>query len=143
THDTKRTTRQRYEMHVNEPLCAGCHDQFDGIGFGLEEMDALGRYRTTENGLPVDSSGNLAGTDVDGSFNGVVELTDKLAKSELIRSCFTQHFFRFSASRPPNADEQCVLDSWSKAFSAGGTHLQDLWLSWLTDPSFAVRKEDR
>ncbi len=143
THDTKRTTRQKYEMHVNEPFCAGCHDQFDGIGFGLEEMDALGRYRTTENGLPVDSSGNLVGTDVDGPFNGVVELTDKLAKSELIRSCFTQHFFRFSASRPPNADEQCVVDAWSKTFSAGGTHLQDLLLSWLTDPRFGVRKEDR
>lgn len=143
THDTKRTTRQKYEMHVNEPLCAGCHDQFDGIGFGLEELDALGRYRTTEHGLPVDSSGSLLGTDVDGSFSGVVQLTDKLAKSEQIWGCFTQHFFRFSASRPPNADEQCVIDSWSKSFSSGGTHLHDLWLSWLTNPSFAVRKEDR
>ncbi len=143
THDKARTTRQKYEMHVNEQFCAGCHDQFDGIGFGLEEMDALGRYRTTENGLPVDSSGSLAGTDVDGTFNGVVQLTEKLAQSEQIKTCFTQHFFRFAASRPPTADEQCVLDSWAKTFSAGGTHIEDLLLSWLTDPRFVVRKEDR
>src|SRR5262249_45758248 len=51
-----RTTRERFEQHVANPFCMRCHKAIDGIGFGFEAFDALGAYRTMENGIPIDAS---------------------------------------------------------------------------------------
>ena len=143
TSDTTRTTRMVYEQHKTQPSCASCHSQFDVIGFGMEEMDGLGRYRTTENGLPVDTSGQLNNTDVDGPFNGVADLSGKLAGSPMFAACFVQQFFRFAETRAPLATDQCTLDTWGKAFHDGGEHVNDLIASYVSDPGFATREEDR
>ncbi|RYE86511.1 MAG: DUF1592 domain-containing protein, partial [Myxococcales bacterium] len=77
---TNLTTRQYFEEHVKNPVCAGCHDLMDPIGFGFENYDAVGAWRTTEKKQPIDSSGSLSGAgSVDGDYNGAVELADKLA----------------------------------------------------------------
>ncbi len=55
------TLRQVFEQHRNEPRCAVCHDRIDPIGFGLENYDAIGRWRDTDNGQPVDATGTLPG----------------------------------------------------------------------------------
>ena len=48
------TKRQRLEMHRSAAACAGCHGLMDPLGLPLESFDAIGKYRTTDNGLPVD-----------------------------------------------------------------------------------------
>jgi hypothetical protein len=106
-------------------------------------MDGLGRYRTTENGLPVDSSGELVDTDVDGPFHGVVELSQRLAGSVEFKTCFSQQFFRFAESRTPEASEQCVVRNLTDGFVQGGGRIQDLVVAYVTSPEFALRKEDR
>jgi hypothetical protein len=141
--DTARTTRMKYEQHKTQPSCAACHAMFDVIGFGMEEMDGIGRHRTTENNLPVDTSGQLNGTDVDGTFDGVADLSTKLAASEQFSTCFVHQFFRFAESRSPGDADRCTIDSWSTAFRDSGGHINDLIASYLSDPGFAVRTEDR
>jgi hypothetical protein len=143
SNDTARTTRMKYEQHKTQAFCAVCHDQFDVIGFGMEEMDGIGRYRTTENRLPVDTSGQLNGTDVDGPFDGVVELSNKLAGSDMFATCFVHQFFRFAEARDPGDSDQCAIDGWTKAFRDAGGHISDLFASYVSDPGFAARKEDR
>ena len=49
------TIRELLEQHRANPNCASCHDQIDPIGFGLENYDLLGRWRTEEAGKPVDA----------------------------------------------------------------------------------------
>lgn len=141
--DKATTTRQKYEQHKTDPFCASCHDQFDPIGFGMEEMDGIGRYRTTENGLPIDTSGTLNNTDVNGNFAGVVDLEQKLEPSGELASCYVRQFFRFAESRVPDATEQCIVEGWTTAFTAGGGHLGDLLVGYVTSAGFATRKEDR
>ena len=58
------TKRQRLEMHRSEPACAGCHALMDPLGFPLENFDAIGKYRTTDNGLPVDPTSTFDGEPV-------------------------------------------------------------------------------
>jgi hypothetical protein len=53
------TFRQRLEKHRSKPECASCHKRMDPIGYGLENFDAIGRWRTELRGLPVDSAGVL------------------------------------------------------------------------------------
>jgi hypothetical protein len=141
--DKAKTTRQKYQAHKTQAFCSACHDQFDTIGFGLEEMDGIGRYRTTENGLPIDTTGTLVSTDVDGPFAGVAALSQKLATSQKFETCFVWQFFRFAESRVPEASEDCFVQDWSAAFAKGGGHFRDLLIDYVTRPEFGVRKEDR
>jgi hypothetical protein len=141
--DTAKTTRQKYQDHKTQAFCSACHDQFDTIGFGLEEMDGIGRYRTTENGLPIDTTGSLVSTDVDGPFAGVVDLTQKLATSQKFETCFVWQFFRFAESRVPEATEDCYVQDWANAFGKAGGHFRDLLVDYVTRPQFVARKEDR
>ncbi len=54
------TMRQRMEQHRANPTCASCHSRMDPIGFGMENFDAIGSWRTTDNGgEPIDVSGQL------------------------------------------------------------------------------------
>ncbi len=53
------TMREMMEIHRKNPDCRGCHARMDPIGLGLENFDALGRFRTTESGKPIDTAGEL------------------------------------------------------------------------------------
>ena len=55
------TFRQRLEQHRSKPECASCHSRMDPLGFGLENFDGTGKWRTKIADTPVDSSGILAG----------------------------------------------------------------------------------
>ena len=51
--------RERLAEHRDNPACSGCHQLMDPVGFSLENYDAVGRWRTSENGKPIDASGGL------------------------------------------------------------------------------------
>ena len=141
--DTTTTTREKFEVHVTDPACSGCHNNFDPIGFGMEDMDGLGRYRTTENGLPVDSSGQLAGSDVDGTFNGVAQLSAMLAQSSDVATCMVNHFFAFGQAREPVATDQCAVSALSDGFVQGGERINSLVTTYATNRNFIYRSDDR
>jgi mono/diheme cytochrome c family protein len=68
---TKLSVRKRMEMHRQNAICASCHNSMDPLGFALENFDAVGKWRTTEGGNPIDASGSLP----DGTtFSGPAEL---------------------------------------------------------------------
>jgi hypothetical protein len=97
------TTRERLEQHRADPACAGCHTLFDPIGLGLENYDATGRWRDTDNGDTIDASGTLSGTDVDGDFVGPVELANRLTQSAQVSDCVMRQWFRFTAAPSSSA----------------------------------------
>ena len=65
------TFRQRLEEHRKKPQCAGCHARMDPLGFGLENFDAIGRWRTKIGGEPVDATGVMSTGE---KFTGPAEL---------------------------------------------------------------------
>lgn len=141
--DLTLTTRQKFEVHLDDNSCAVCHQLFDPIGFGLEEMDGIGRFRTTENGLPVDSTGALTGSDIDGPFEGVAELSTKLADSAVFETCAVEHFFRFAQSRAVESTDACVVENWANTIAPGGGRIEDLVFAYVAHNTFAERKDDR
>jgi hypothetical protein len=70
------TMRDRLLAHQTNPACASCHAMFDPFGLALENFDAVGRWRTSEGGAPIDASGTYA----DGRFTGPAELRAELMK---------------------------------------------------------------
>ncbi|HXN31681.1 MAG TPA: DUF1592 domain-containing protein [Polyangiaceae bacterium] len=137
------TTRQQFEAHVANPVCSSCHNIFDPIGFGMEDMDGLGRYRITENGLPVDASGALTATDVNGTFTGTAQLSASLAKSADVQQCMVQHFFSFAQLRDPAATDQCVINDWTNQFTAASGKIASLVAAQVANRDFIYREDDR
>ncbi|HMJ54857.1 MAG TPA: DUF1592 domain-containing protein [Polyangiaceae bacterium] len=121
------TTRERFAAHTSVPACAGCHTLMDPIGFGLENYDGLGRFRTMEEGLPVDSSGELTGAgSASGKFNGAVELAGRLAQSDEVRACVTSVWLRYALGR---AADDCTLDSVKGEFASTNYDVRKLLMS--------------
>ncbi len=137
------TTRAFFETHASQPACSGCHAQFDPIGFGMEDMDGLGRFRTTDNNLPVDSSGQLTATDVDGTFTGPAQLSVLLSQSQEVASCMVTHFFNFDQARDPGTGDACTIQNWATQFSQGGGKIIDLVNASVADRTFVYREDDR
>lgn len=104
--DPTLTTRERYAQHATDPACSGCHDKVDPIGFGFEHYDGLGQWRDTENGLPIDASGQVDGLD----FDGVDELSTLLLDDERFRACFLQTWRRHLTGVESCADDPGDLD---------------------------------
>ena len=63
--------RQQLEAHRKDPTCASCHRRMDPLGFGLENFDAVGAWRTMDGKFPIDARGVLPGGD---TFTGPEEL---------------------------------------------------------------------
>lgn len=116
--DPNATTRERFNQHVEDPSCAGCHSLIDPLGFGFENYDAVGAYRTTEGELEVDASGEVIGTDANnGEFVGAVELSGMLAQTAEVRDCMARQWLRFSLGRLEDADDTCTMERLSTAFA--------------------------
>jgi hypothetical protein len=99
----RRSVRERLEAHRKTPSCAICHVRMDPLGFSLENFDALGRWRTTSDGFPVDASAALP----DGSrFEGVAGLRTLLLKQreDFVRT-FTDRLLSYSIGRGTEASD--------------------------------------
>jgi hypothetical protein len=91
------TLRQRLEKHRSDPNCTSCHSKLDPLGFGLEQFDAIGRWRTSISDQPVDASGELPGGK---RFDGVVGLKGiLLEKREQFVRNLTERMLAYSLGR--------------------------------------------
>ncbi|HET6585488.1 MAG TPA: DUF1592 domain-containing protein [Nannocystaceae bacterium] len=118
--DPDATMRERYAEHSANPSCAACHRLIDPIGFGFEAFDGAGRWRADEHGLPIDASGELVGTDVDGPFVGTAELADRLAMSRVAHDCWTTQMFRWALGRAETEADECTLERLRERFAEDG-----------------------
>ena len=137
------TTREKFEQHTTDPSCSSCHEYVDPIGFGLEMMDGIGRYRATENGQPVDSTGELKGTDVDGPFEGPADLAERLLESRQVRDCFTKQMFRFIEGRSETRDDDCELAPIQERFAEHNQTISDLAIEVAVRPGALVRRVEQ
>jgi hypothetical protein len=89
--------RERMAQHRANPACAGCHQLMDPVGFVFENYDAIGRWRATEEGTPIDASGGLP----DGSkFTGVAGLQQALlSRPEVFATTFTEKLLTYALGR--------------------------------------------
>jgi hypothetical protein len=113
------TTRDRFAMHSMMP-CATCHIIIDPIGFAFEEFDAIGAYRTTENGKPIDSTGATSTPGgVDLKFNNAVELMTQMASLPEVQDCISTQWLRYMLGRREIAGEapsqKVMADEFKKA----------------------------
>ena len=137
------TGREKFALHSTEPACAACHLLFDGLGFAMESYDAIGRFRTTDKGKPLDPSGSVP-LPSDGTVARVQQLrrpgrqaVEHQGPLQLLLLAVPDLRHRPQA----RARSRSASGSWSPSeFEKSGYKLDALILSVINTPSFMARK---
>ena len=129
--------RERLQLHRANAACASCHNVMDPVGFALENFDALGRWRTLEEGQPVDSSGGLP----DGSqFVGVRGLEEGLLKRpEIFVGTLTEKLLTFALGRGVEPSDGPSVREIVRASRAAGYRFSALVGGIVNSTSFQMR----
>lgn len=131
------TERERLERHRSDPSCASCHNLIDPLGFAFDNYDALGNWRETADGEPVDNQGQLP----DGrTFAGVVGLVELLETGDEYPTCVTEKLMTYALGRTTTEAEQCLLSAIGTETVHRDSRLSDLL--WAVVTSDAFRKQD-
>jgi hypothetical protein len=130
--------RERLAEHRSNSACASCHRLIDPVGFALEQFDAVGRWRATDEGRPVDAAGGLP----DGSsFDGVAGLEAALLKCpELFVRTLTEKLFVFALGRAPEEADAPAIRKVVRDARASGYRFSSLVLGLTTSPPFRMRR---
>lgn len=130
------TNRDRYAAHTANSGCASCHESIDGVGFTFEHFDAIGRWRSQDNGQDVDASGELIGTDVDAPLENAVDLSMQLAQSRTVHDCVSTQFFRYAFGRSETDSDAPALTYYQEGFWDHGGDIPELMLNIATSQAF-------
>jgi PAS domain-containing protein len=101
--------RQQLEIHRQNAVCASCHKTMDQLGFGLENFDAIGRWRDKDGKLAIDASGELPGGH---KFAGPGQLASVLkARREEFARCLAERMLTFALGRGLESYDRCAVDT--------------------------------
>jgi hypothetical protein len=110
--------RDRFAQHSSGPACQPCHQLMDPIGFGFEHYNGLGVWRDTDQGKPVDASGNIVlSTDANGPFDGIPNLARKLLQSDQVKNCVVSTFVGLTRGAELAADS-CTIKNLRRSYDA-------------------------
>ena len=129
--------REKMELHRKKPDCFSCHSRMDPLGFSLENYDAVGRWRKTEAGAPIDNSGVLP----DGQkFQGPAELKKiLLQKKDQFTHTLADRLMTYALGRGMDPSDRCVLDDISRRTAANEYRFQTIITEIVRSDPFRKR----
>ncbi len=133
------TWRQRLTADTSSAECRGCHSVLNDPGFAFDHYDGVGRYRTLDEGQPIDSSGTLTVTDAAGSFANAPELLQLIAESEDGQTCFVRHWQEHAYRRPLEENDDCTTAELSRSFRETDGNVVQLMLALARSDRFKYR----
>jgi hypothetical protein len=132
--DGPSTKRQRLELHRTEDTCASCHAYMDPLGLPLESFDAIGRYRTTEQGLTIDPSGEFDGAPVANSH----ELGGVMSSSETVAECIVRKYYSYAVGHEVRKVDTIVVQALTESFETSGYKLGTLIREIIASEAFST-----
>ena len=138
--DRSLTLRQRMERHRQDPNCAPCHNRMDPIGFGLENYNAVGAWRTNDDGKPLDTKAKLPSGE---SFSGPVELKAilKKRKKEFVEALTTK-MMTYALGRGPEPSDVLIIEEIAANVAKDGYTFSTLVLEIAKSYPFRYRQRD-
>ena len=134
-----KTTRQQVTAHTSPSACSGCHKRINEIGFAFGNYDAVGQYRTVENGVNVDSSGTIALGGAVVAFDNAIQLSKLVSESAEARSCYARNWMRYAYQRADTKEDGCDLDAMTANLAKPGYPLKDMIGDLTQNSSFRNR----
>jgi len=149
------TTRQELEQVVQKgTACYACHQYFMPIGFALDHFDPFGKFRITENGAALDTSGFVAISNyidpasglisdplhaTDENFSDYNSFTQVIANDPLVQSCFAKRAMVFVSGRNDVANNECAVSNVQAQFATSGSKVLSGFSAYIQSPSFIQR----
>jgi hypothetical protein len=133
--------RQRMEKHRENPTCASCHSRMDPLGFGFENFDAVGAFRTKDGKFDIDPSGTLPSGQV---FKGPSELKAiLLGQKDAFAKCLAEKMLTYALGRGLEASDRCAVDDVAAALSKNEYRFGALVLGVVKSDPFLMRRGKR
>ncbi len=124
--------REKLVEHAKNPACSGCHRHMDPLGLALENFDAIGAYRTTENGLPIDASATIDGE----RFVGVSGLAALLVTDPRLGDCVARQLYRHGMGHLEEPGEEAAVQALQADFAANGHRFSSLVEAFVLSEAF-------
>jgi hypothetical protein len=137
------TNRDRIEAHTGEGTCGeGCHATvINPPGFAFENYDALGVYRTRDNGEPVDATGTLAFADGERTWQDGIDFAAALADSPDAHACYMHHWLSFTFARASHLGDATLSGSLGESSRLDDRPIRGLLLDLVSSAPFRSRGE--
>ena len=138
-HDGRQlNARQQLELHRRDPHCAACHMKMDPLGFALENFDAIGGYRLTDAGQPIDVSATMPeGT----KFSGLAGLQQiLLARKDEFTGAFTERLMTYALARGVGAADMPAIRKIVRGAAADDYRVQTIIQGIVASDPFTLRK---
>jgi hypothetical protein len=133
--------RQRMEQHRANTACATCHQRMDPLGFGFENFDAIGAWRTRDGTHVIDPSGVLPGGQ---AFKGPAELRAILmGRQEAFARCLTEKLLTFALGRGMERSDRCYTEEIARHVAGTGYRFSSLVLEIVKSEPFQLRRGKR
>jgi hypothetical protein len=117
-------TRQRFAEHGASACAIACHAIIDPLGFAFEGYDAVGGFRTSDGGQPVDASGTVLLGGQAHPFANAIELVGLLARSDEVPACMGRQWLRFALRRQEGDGDGASLAAAQQAFRSSGLDMR-------------------
>jgi hypothetical protein len=116
--------REQLALHRSDPGCNACHQVMDEIGFGLENFDAIGRWREADGRFPVDAAGRLPGGE---EFRGPEQLVRILrGRDDDFRRCVAEKLLTYALGRGLEFYDRCAVEEITAQLKARGDRFSGL-----------------
>jgi hypothetical protein len=137
--ELKGTLRQQMVKHRENPVCASCHQKMDPIGFAFENFDAVGRWRTLDNGEPINAASQL---DSGEKFRDATGLRKILAvrKRDLFVRCLTEKMLTFALGRGLEFYDKRAVDGIVKQMERDGFKFETLVMGIVKSLPFDMKR---
>ena len=129
------TLRQQLEQHRANPACASCHKQMDPLGLALENYDAIGRWRTSDRGNPIDASGELPTGEKVRNPGDLIRLIRDQKSEQFVRT-LTEKLMTYGLGRGLEYYDRCAIDQILAKASKNDYRFQELLLGIITSDPF-------
>ncbi len=136
------TNRERINAVTGPGTCGqACHATvINPLGFAFENYDPVGRYRSTDNGLPVDASGAYAINDYETQFSNAHELAQQLGESDMAHRCYAEHWLSYLYGRLAIRSDDSLLDELGVKSKSENLSAKDIIRALVQSESFLTRE---
>jgi hypothetical protein len=133
------TPRQWLERVTAPAMCRSCHGQIDPLGLAFEHYAYYGGWRDADGGLALDARGTITGIDTAGSFDGALQLIDRLAPSRDVHNCHVRKWMETAYGRPVIVADACSRAELEHGFANTGGNIRALLIGLTQTEAFLYR----
>lgn len=131
------TIKEKMAAHRDKPECAGCHMLMDPLGLSLEHFDAIGKWRDSDDGKPVEAFDELP----DGTMiTGAQGVTEYLQQNSNTLPCVAEQFFTYLLGRGVEYDDEVRIGLMMESWEEAGYTLEALLTLIVSDDAFTMRQ---